>query len=301
MFGYVYLVRNKVNGKMYIGQKHSDVFDPTYYGSGVYLKRALNKYGIENFEHVKVLEWCETKESLDRAEKYWIDYYGAVESPEFYNLAKGGIGTIAGSRRSDIFKAKVAITTGKRIWKDSSKLKISRSICGRVWINNGTVEKQVTEEDYKVLINQGFVKGRLPFSEEQLKKFSEKKRGRCYESEESLKRRSEKMTGEGNPFFGKTHSDKQRETWKVMRRQMIWMNKDGKNTTVHPDQVEFYLSQGWVKGIVRNTPPNNLGKVCINNGFRNKYVGADEVDFYLSQGWTKGGKRSSTTIESIAK
>ena len=108
MFGYIYLVRNKINGKQYIGQKHSETFCPDYFGSGVYLQRALRKYGVSNFEHVKVLEWCATKEDLDRAERSWIDYYHAVESPDFYNLAKGGIGTTAGSKRSDTWISKIA-------------------------------------------------------------------------------------------------------------------------------------------------------------------------------------------------
>lgn len=301
MFGYIYLVRNKINGKMYIGQKHSEVFDPTYFGSGVYLKRALSKYGVENFEHVKVLEWCESKETLDLAERYWIDHYNAVESPQFYNLAKGGIGTTAGSKRSDTFKAKIAITTGRRIWKDSSKVKISRSVSGRVWVNNGETERHVTKEEFKILTKQGFIKGRLPFSEDQIRKISEKRKGHCYESEESLRKRSDTMTGEGNPFFGKTHSEEQKEIWKEMRKEMVWVNKNGINTVIHSDHVEDYLSKGWVRGMIRKSPASNKGRLCINNGSCNKYVSPEEVNIYLDQGWTRGkvSKKSSTTIESI--
>lgn len=51
MFGYIYKTTNKVDGKIYIGQKKSDRFlENTYHGSGLYLLRAMKKYGKENFE-----------------------------------------------------------------------------------------------------------------------------------------------------------------------------------------------------------------------------------------------------------
>lgn len=292
MFGYIYLVRNKINNKMYIGQKHSDVFDPTYFGSGIYLRRALSKYGVENFEHVKILEWCETKDSLDNAERFWIDYYNAVESPEFYNLAKGGIGTIAGSKRSDTFKVKIAEATSHRVWKISSRLKISQSIQGRIWINNGETEKQVTkEESAKLIQSQNFTKGRLPFSQDHIQKISSSHKGHCYESEDSLKKRSVLMKGQGNPFFGKSHSNLQKQLWSEMRKSMIWVHKEGTSTTIHPDQVEEYLAQGWTRGMLRKSPASNKGKICINNGEVCKYISSEEVNLYLDQGWIKGRLR----------
>ena len=248
MFGYVYLVRNKVNGKQYIGQKHSSEFDPSYYGSGVYLKRAIAKYGLENFEHVKILEWCDTKESLDKAERYWIDQYNAVESDMFYNLAKGGIGTTAGSRHSDEWCAKIAVATSKRVWTTESRQKVADSIRGRLWINNGEVEKQVIPEDVDRLLQEGFVLGRLPFTQEHIQKTAESRRGHCYESPESLARRSENMTGERNPFYGKTHTDEQKAKWSQSRKEMVWVTKDGINTTIHQSNLEDYLSAGWVRG-----------------------------------------------------
>lgn len=98
MYGFIYITTNHVNGKKYIGQKsYSQSNWKTYLGSGIYLNRAINKYGKENFSK-EIIENCETKEILDEREKYWIDYYNAVESNDFYNIASGGEGgnTIAG-------------------------------------------------------------------------------------------------------------------------------------------------------------------------------------------------------------
>ena len=91
MYGYVYMTTNLVDGKKYIGQHKSTKFNPNYKGSGKYLKFAVDKYGAENFK-VELLEWCETKEKLDQQEAYYIEFYDAVNSKDFYNLVPGGFG-----------------------------------------------------------------------------------------------------------------------------------------------------------------------------------------------------------------
>ena len=93
MYGFVYITTNHINDMKYIGQKKYDKENKwkSYLGSGIYLKRAINKYGSENFSK-KIIEDCKTKEDLDEREKYWIEYYNAVKSDEFYNIASGGDG-----------------------------------------------------------------------------------------------------------------------------------------------------------------------------------------------------------------
>lgn len=63
----------------------------SYLGSGKLLKQAIKKYGKENFKR-EILQECSTFEELCKAEDYWITKYNAVESENFYNLNKGGMG-----------------------------------------------------------------------------------------------------------------------------------------------------------------------------------------------------------------
>ncbi|WP_425411978.1 hypothetical protein [Lysinibacillus contaminans] len=51
-YGFIYETINKINGKKYIGKCIYDRINnwENYLGSGVYLKRAIKKYGKENFE-----------------------------------------------------------------------------------------------------------------------------------------------------------------------------------------------------------------------------------------------------------
>ena len=92
-YGFIYLTTNKVNGMKYVGQKTYDKRGnwKTYLGSGVYLKRAISKYGKDNFSR-QILEECESKEILDDREMYWIQYFDAVNSKNYYNIASGGDG-----------------------------------------------------------------------------------------------------------------------------------------------------------------------------------------------------------------
>lgn len=85
---YVYLTTNLVNNKKYIGQHYGEVTD-SYIGSGSILKKAIEKYGKNNFKK-EILEICEDYNSLNIAEKKWITKYNAVESENFYNIAAGG-------------------------------------------------------------------------------------------------------------------------------------------------------------------------------------------------------------------
>lgn len=99
MYGFIYKTTNNVNGKMYIGKRTYDKDGKwaTYLGSGILIRRAIQKYGEENFSR-DILQVCKDKDELNSSEKYWIDYYNATQSDMFYNISSGGDGgnTIAG-------------------------------------------------------------------------------------------------------------------------------------------------------------------------------------------------------------
>lgn len=91
MVGYVYITTNNINNKRYIGQHRSCTFNPNYLGSGILINRAIQKYGKDSF-NCEILQECSSFEELDVAEIYWINYFNADLSSDFYNLAKGGYG-----------------------------------------------------------------------------------------------------------------------------------------------------------------------------------------------------------------
>lgn len=91
MYGYIYITTNKINGKIYIGQR-SGKYDDTYFGSGTLILKAIKKYGLENFEN-HIIEWCETREQLNVREIYWIKKYNCnAKNNQGYNISIGGNG-----------------------------------------------------------------------------------------------------------------------------------------------------------------------------------------------------------------
>lgn len=94
----IYLHRNLVNNKIYIGQTRQ--FPPSkrfgnsgnnYYKSP-YFFYAIQKYGWDNFEHIYI-EQVTTQEEADLAEQKWIEYYNSNNQLYGYNLSPGGSGT----------------------------------------------------------------------------------------------------------------------------------------------------------------------------------------------------------------
>lgn len=80
----IYKTINLINKKFYIGQDSNN--NPDYLGSGLLLKRAIKKYGKENFKK-EILCECSSKEELNQKEIYWIN-----QLKPNYNITIGGIG-----------------------------------------------------------------------------------------------------------------------------------------------------------------------------------------------------------------
>jgi group I intron endonuclease len=90
--GYIYKITNRTDKKIYVGQTIQDVEsrwkDHLKKGSNCrYLKSALNKYGIDNFEFKLVCITFDNK--LDDMEIKYIEQYNSLV-PNGYNLRLGG-------------------------------------------------------------------------------------------------------------------------------------------------------------------------------------------------------------------
>lgn len=121
IYGIIYMIKNKVNNKVYIGQSiHS--FKRRYKGKrwwdythNPHLKNSYNKYGIENFEVTEILDIAFSKSELDIKEQHWILYYNSMNPKFGYNKSNGGNTNIP----TDEIKAKLSIKSAAR-WRDES-------------------------------------------------------------------------------------------------------------------------------------------------------------------------------------
>ncbi len=95
IYGYIYTITNKINGKKYIGQATLG-FDKRYGSnlvnntSNVHLRRAIEKHGIDNFQIEKEFCLAYDKEELDSLEIFWLNFFGGAESDATYNFRDGG-------------------------------------------------------------------------------------------------------------------------------------------------------------------------------------------------------------------
>lgn len=128
----VYCIRNKINGKCYIGQsiklrkrlyKHITNYKTNLYDAPLY--RAFSKYGLDAFEVIILNTFTDTnnpklKDTLDELEKKYIKEYNSY-GPTGYNQTYGGDAGVLGLKMTDEQKEKIS-KNSKRIQSDGRHL-----------------------------------------------------------------------------------------------------------------------------------------------------------------------------------
>lgn len=180
----IYKTTNTINGKFYIGQHRTDNLNDGYLGSGKLLKRAIAKYGAENF-HKEILYICESEKQMNTLEKILV-----VPDEELnYNLCLGGNGgqnkgiprteeekrKMKGKKRTEEQKQRMrkpkspehAAKLSHTAWNKGITLtdvhiaNVKKSLQNMCWITNKVDDKKIRIEELDFWISQGYVKGRV--------------------------------------------------------------------------------------------------------------------------------------------
>lgn len=131
---FIYMLLNKINGKVYVGQTVRDVndrlrqhkVDGARRAKSLPITLAIHKYGWSAFEKF-VLGTAESQEELNALEQYWIAHYGCL-APRGYNLKDGGQ---QGGRMHEETKRKIGNASRGRKHTADARARMSASKVGK--------------------------------------------------------------------------------------------------------------------------------------------------------------------------
>ena len=254
----IYKITNTINKKVYVGQSENL---NTRYSKHLYrikrnehhnehLQRSFDKYGEDKFIY-EILEETEDLSLMDLRERFWIDYYGGINSDDTYNLKDPLL-----NEHNDYVKSKLSkINTGENNpnygnkWSDKQRKKMSESRKGKNW-----------EELY----------GKKK-SDEMKKEAAERKKGST-QSDETKEKIRKSNIGDKNPAYGK--GDRQRGDKNPMygkpakhRRVVIQFDKQG-NLIKEYDFINQVVECGFNAG---NVAMAAKGKLKSAGGYIWKY------------------------------
>ena len=221
IYGVIYLIRNNVNNKVYIGQTING-FNGRYSHNGNGIERvykyhksqqeqgrhynkhlfsSIEKYGFDNFEIDEEFDVAYNKEDLDTLEDIYIKAYNSIDKKYGYNHKKGGAnGKLSVETRMKISESRTGIYCGEnhpmygKTHLEETKKKISKSRKGKTAGENNPM--------YGVSLvpwNKGIKTGEM--KEETKKKISDTLKGHAswnkgrIVSEETKKKMSEANKG----------------------------------------------------------------------------------------------------------
>ena len=274
MYGYIYKTTCVINNKVYIGQHKATKFTPSYKGGGLLIKEAVKKYGTDNFT-VELIDTAESKNELNDKEIYYIEKFDARNSLVGYNLAEGGnywscdyhMG-MRGKHQSDkqkriahdymVGRCITAETRQKMSVSARARTANRKTINGKVFVHKDNYQTCVDRNQLSGYLANGFVKGKIPASE-QHKVIVKKK----YAESVYVKRGARCVLIQKQEL-----DDYIKNGWIV-----------GRNC--------------YSEGRGANISKSKRGKICINNASVNRYVAPEDLASYLAQGWVKGNKVNS--------
>ena len=144
-----------------------------------------------------------------------------------------------------------------------------------------------TEFKYKMICAINFILGNaslVKLDVEELKVFtaSLEKYQELYE--ESKRHFAEKLRGT-------THDTSEETKQKISKANggRIYVNKDEVVRSIQPEDLDLYLSNGWVRGNPNAAKRNTgKGKTIVNKDSIERFIDKAELEKYLAEGWSYG-------------
>lgn len=277
---YLYKTTNLINGNYYIGVHSSNnpERDP-YCGSGTLITRAVAKYGRENFK-VEILKYFDTWEDALDGERITVNEE-TLKDPKCYNLVTGGRGVTTDVALMVEPEEQKIVRVAKS--KVDQLLSEGFVIVRRYRLHRDGVETLCPEHLLEQYLSEGWQKGP---TKEHAAKISEDHRGRQHTEETKQKIR---LANTGKIMSEETRK-KLSEANKghiSIHKGTIWLVRGSETLRINPADynVEKLKSEGWIQ------TNRQKGRIGIEKAGKTKYVQPENLDEWLSEGWVRRAKR----------
>lgn len=219
MFYTVYKITNKINLKYYIGVHKTKNLNDNYMGSGKLIKRAIEKYGVDNF-HKEYLHIFDNQQEMFEKEKELI----VCDPKETYNLTEGG-------RGGWDYVNKTGLNNKYVLWHVDATKKL---------------QKLLKEDD-------GF---RKKFCENIKKGHARRTKKQIDIQNEKWKKTMIDRYGTDKIFLGKKHSEeakqKMRKSKNVGKQNSqygtCWITDGKENKKIPKHDIDIWIKNGYYKG-----------------------------------------------------
>lgn len=287
VYGIIYIIKNKVNNKIYVGQTSSKKGFKgryNYSGKGIervfkchkrdrdnnrtyneHLLRSIEKYGFDAFEVDEEFDIAYSKEELDKLEDMYIKIYDCMNPNNGYNNKEGG-------------------SHGK-VSRESRK-RMSENKKGE---NNPMYGKRLTEEHKRKLRESR--KG-VKLTKEHIEQLIKSKKGKPL-SQEHRDKISKANTGENNGFYGKHHTEETRQKMSEAKKgKYVGENSPNAKAVYCYEKNEIRLTaKEWSEELClyRSDIANCCkGKRKSTGGYHFRYATKEEIEEYKNNLKMKG-------------
>ena len=200
VYGIIYKITNKINGKSYIGQTtQKRGFTDRYKGSGIGIERvyghykkeiennnthshnnyhlfnSIEKYGFENFEVIEIYDIAFSQEELNIKEQIYIKYFDCINNG--YNKLEGGQITPYNSGE-DIWKSKYCNTQISEAKKMLSENKSFKDIAKLTGIDKGDLSSIYSCDTWKGTAEE--------YNEKIYKLYNDKRKARKFDCDKNI-------------------------------------------------------------------------------------------------------------------
>ena len=307
VYGIIYLIKNKINGKCYVGQTQKEKgFDYRYYCSGegierVYnyhkslrehnrsynehLLRSIEKYGFKAFEVIKYLDYAFSLEELNIKEKVYIQLYNSLKNG--YNETLGGEGT-EGRPHSEETRQKISEARKGKHHSEETRQKISEANKGDNHPMYGKYHTEETKQKMsKIKKGENNPMHGNHHSEEAKQKIREGNKGK-HLSNETKQKISEAKKGENNPMYGNHHSEEAKQKISEARKGKYVGENHPRAKAVYCyelDEIRLCAKE-WAKELCLYGTSITCcctGKLKSTGGYHFRYATEEEIEEYKNK------------------